>query len=131
MIIQDSKIYFREELNKVFNSSVHELTIIYLSHFLEKFIMVDKFQTDKKFFVRPNPVSGKSIFISFDGSDAKISEVNVFDVLGREIYKRNISLSGSSQEQIEIPIGNLQNGIYYARLIVNSKIVTEKFEVMR
>ncbi len=92
---------------------------------------VDESQAHKKFSVRPNPVSGMSIFISLDDLDAKISEVNIFDVLGREMYKQNIPLTGSSHEQIIIPIGNLHNGIYYARLIMNGKIVTEKFEVTR
>ena len=85
----------------------------------------------KKLSVRPNPASGRSIIVSFNGMNTEKVEVHIFDVLGREVYKRNLLLHGSINEQTEIPIGNLQNGIYYAKLIIDGKILTEKFEVMR
>jgi hypothetical protein len=78
------------------------------------------------FTIHPNPANGNSIIISFDSKEEN-AEVTIFDVLGREMLKRNIS----NQNRIEIPIRDLQNGIYYARVISGGKILTEKFEVMR
>ena len=54
--------------------------------------------------------------------------INIFDVLGREIYSKDIS---SGIAQIEVPITHLQNGIYYLKLTSGGKILTQKFEVMR
>ena len=51
----------------------------------------------------------------------------IFDVLGRELYKKNIFGANNA----EIPIGNLQNGIYYARVSAGGKIITQKFEILR
>jgi len=78
------------------------------------------------FTIHPNPANGNSIIVSFNGQSEQ-SEIIIFDVLGREMMKRNIS----NQNSIEIPIRDLQNGIYYARLVSNGKILTQKFEVMR
>ena len=83
--------------------------------------------TDFSFRVRPNPASGNSIMITIKGRNAEKGELHIFDVLGREVYKQNSIIEANS----EIPIRNLQNGIYYARLNIGGKILTEKFEVMR
>ena len=77
--------------------------------------------------IRPNPANGNSIFISFTQAEEENFEVQIFDVLGRELYKRTIIGSNTA----EIPIRNLQNGIYYARITCGAKIVSEKFEVVR
>ncbi|MDP4231509.1 MAG: T9SS type A sorting domain-containing protein [Bacteroidota bacterium] len=80
--------------------------------------------------IRPNPASGSSIILSFGTAQELNTTLSIFDVLGREVSKRSISLSEGKAE-IEIPIRNLPNGIYYARITVNRKILTEKFEVLR
>ena len=77
--------------------------------------------------VRPNPVTGNSVFISFSADKEKITEIQIFDVLGRVLYKQHIS----GQNTAEIPIRNLQNGIYYARILSDGNIVSEEFEVVR
>jgi hypothetical protein len=79
-----------------------------------------------KFSVFPNPAPGNSILLSFESEHVN-AEIKIFDVLGREMLKRNIS----NQNRIEIPIQDLQNGIYYARVVSGGKIFTEKFEVKR
>lgn len=79
------------------------------------------------FSIRPNPVRGNSLLLTVDKPIVESTEIKIFDVLGREIYKRNIF----NESSFQIPIGNLQNGIYYARLNIGGKIKTEKFEVIR
>jgi hypothetical protein len=80
--------------------------------------------------IRPNPAGGSSIILTIGTPDAENAEVQIFDLLGREMYKKNI-LPQANESRIEIPIGSLQNGIYYARVIIGGKTMTEKFEVMR
>ena len=90
---------------------------------------VEVIQPYKLLSLRPNPANGNSIILTFDAL-AENTEVSIFDVLGREMYKRNV-IPQSSQTQIELPIGNLQNGVYYARVTLNGRVITEKFEVLR
>ncbi|MFI5262896.1 MAG: T9SS type A sorting domain-containing protein [Candidatus Kapaibacterium sp.] len=80
--------------------------------------------------IRPNPASGNGILLTLGSLSSDMAEIHIFDLLGREMWKKNIP-SQETQSQIEIPIGNLQNGIYYARVSAGGKTVTEKFEVMR
>jgi len=81
----------------------------------------------ENFSIRPNPANGNSIILSMQQS-SESAEITIFDVLGREVYKRNIP---SLPSQFEIPISQLQNGTYYARISSQGRIVSEKFEVMR
>ncbi|MEP7235362.1 MAG: choice-of-anchor D domain-containing protein, partial [Ignavibacteriota bacterium] len=78
--------------------------------------------------IRPNPVKGNTIILTFSSSASEKAEIQIFDLLGKEFYKQNIS-AGTSQ--LEIPVGHLQNGIYFARVTIDGKTVSEKFEVMR
>jgi hypothetical protein len=80
--------------------------------------------------IHPNPASGNSIIVSLGPSVDGTAEIHIFDLLGREMYKKDI-LPDAKDSQLEIPIGNLQNGIYYARVTIGGKTVTEKFEIMR
>ncbi|MDP4230872.1 MAG: choice-of-anchor D domain-containing protein, partial [Bacteroidota bacterium] len=78
--------------------------------------------------VHPNPSSGRSIILAFDNDQAGENvNVRIFDVLGREEYNRNLFM----QNEIEIPVMNLQNGIYYAQFTRRGRIYTKKFEIMR
>jgi hypothetical protein len=78
------------------------------------------------FSVRPNPVSGNSIILTFPANSEK--SLVIFDMLGREMLRREIA---SSVTEMEIPIGQLENGIYYARINYGGTVLTRKFEIMK
>jgi plastocyanin len=80
------------------------------------------------FSIRPNPASGYSAICFFSVPLDGNTTLAIFDVLGREMYKQNV-LSGVSN--IEIPIRNLSQGIYYVRLTSETGTLTEKMEVAR
>ena len=80
------------------------------------------------FSIYPNPASGNSVVCSFNESLQSNATLSIFDVLGREVYKQNV-LSGISQ--LEIPIRNLSQGMYYVRLTSESGVMTQKMEVAR
>ncbi len=80
------------------------------------------------FEVRPNPAFGNSVLVTFSALQESKSTLNVFDVLGREVFKKDI-LSGTSQ--LEIPVRNLLPGVYYVRLTSESGVLTKKMEVVR
>ncbi len=81
-----------------------------------------------KFTIQPNPVSGNSVIISFASPQGNKASLSVYDILGREVYSKNI-LSGDTK--FEIPIANFSNGTYYARLVSGSNFATQKFEIAR
>jgi hypothetical protein len=88
---------------------------------------VEILSRDPIFFIHPNPANGNSIVLSFSEDQKVNAEVAIYDVLGREVYKRNIF----GEHSIEIPIQGLSNGIYHARVSSGGEILTEKFEVRR
>ena len=76
----------------------------------------------------PNPVSGNSIFVSLSKSLASSAALTIYDVLGREVYRRDIS-GGTSG--LEIPVQKLTSGLYYLRFTSDNQIKTQKFKVSR
>jgi hypothetical protein len=84
-------------------------------------------QTTAVFSILPNPATGNAIIVSLAGISAVNAELKIFDVLGRELIVRDFI----GKDQIEIPIRNLHNGIYYAQVSIGGKVLTQKFEVTR
>jgi plastocyanin len=78
---------------------------------------------DNSFTIRPNPANGNSVIVTFSAGQEN-SSLNVFDVLGREVYKKEIQ---SGVSQIQIPIQNLSEGTYYVRLTSTSGTVSQSF----
>jgi hypothetical protein len=69
--------------------------------------------------VYPNPFE-VSTTIAVEGAEFDELEVQVFDLLGRQVaYKRTFSTS-----QIELTKGNLQTGMYVYRLIGDDKLIS-------
>ena len=79
------------------------------------------------FSIRPNPVSGNSITITFPEASGKNRILAIYDVLGREMYNAEIS---DGVSEYEAPVGNLSEGIYYSRLSSGTVVLSEKFVKM-
>ena len=76
------------------------------------------------FSIRPNPVSGNSITITFPEANGKNLTLAFYDVLGREMYKANMP---NGAGEYEAPVWNLTEGIYYAQLSSGTIVQSEKF----
>ena len=76
------------------------------------------------FSIRPNPVSGNSIWVTFPDAAGKGMTLAIYDVLGREIYKAEVA---EGAEEIEASVVHLSEGIYYARVASGNTVVTERF----
>src|SRR5207244_4269446 len=70
--------------------------------------------TDMPFSIHPNPASGNSIIVSMPSALEAKATIIIFDVLGRELLRKEI-IAGS--KNVEIPIGKLPDGSYFARFI--------------
>ncbi len=83
---------------------------------------VENLLTSQSFTIHPNPASGNSVIVNFPSQEK--ATLIMFDVLGREVYKRDI-LSGISQ--IEIPVHGLSEGVYYMQMNSSAGSVTQRF----
>ena len=79
------------------------------------------------FSIHPNPVTGNSVVISFTSPQQNRSDLQIFDLLGKEVYKIHLE---QGITQIEIPIRNLPKGLYFARLVSGNAVSTQKFEIL-
>jgi hypothetical protein len=70
----------------------------------------------------PNPSSG---MINFQGLDAKVNRVEVYDVSGKTV-KTQLNFSGNS-----LDLGNLQNGMYFVNLQTDKGVLNKKILVRR
>jgi len=76
----------------------------------------------------PNPASGYAVMAAFPSALKKKSALTVTDVLGRELYKKEILINSL---KTEIPISNFPAGIYYVLLSSEDGVMSQKLEVVR
>jgi len=79
------------------------------------------------FSIHPNPATGRSVIVSFASPQESKATLQVYNILGREVFKTDI-LHGISE--IEVPVRNLPRGTYFARLVSGNSVSTQKFEIM-
>ena len=91
---------------------------------VEKSDAIKEIPKNLNFSVHPNPASGNEILVQFSEPVEKNSKLIIFDVLGKELFQTQIPEGAT---EYELPIGNLLEGIYYARLSSELEVVTEKF----
>lgn len=80
------------------------------------------------FNVRPNPASGNFATVSFSLPEKNKATINIYDLLGRELYKREIK-QGSAE--FELPLSYLPRGVYHVRLTSDGVVMTQKLEVLK
>ncbi len=80
------------------------------------------------FSVRPNPASGNSAMVTFTMPGKQSASLNIYDLLGREVFKVNLRQASG---EIEIPIGYLPRGVYQVRITADDVVLTQKLEVVR
>jgi plastocyanin len=78
--------------------------------------------------INPNPASGNMVEVTFPFALVKRSALGIRDVLGRELYHKDID-AGSGVAAV--PITNLTTGIYYIQLDTENGVITQKLEVVR
>jgi len=66
----------------------------------------------------PNPIgSGQNVFVNISSQNISDCEVEVFNVLGKVVYSKTYS---GKESLIEIPCGNISQGIYLIKLSTSS-----------
>ncbi len=82
---------------------------------------VNELDLNVKLNIFPNPVEAEYFTIS---SDIKMESVQVFDVMGREIYNE---VFNSSQNKVDVVVGNQLHGVYLVRVgLSNNKVAVQK-----
>ena len=76
-------------------------------------------ETNELLFVEPNPAV-EQININYSGDFDKVLFTSVYDLYGKSVYFNEVYSS-------TIPIVNIQDGIYYLQLVLESGIIVRKF----
>lgn len=76
--------------------------------------------------IYPNPLSGGTLRFNMGSEAAKLSwKLEILDALGRILVARSISAGENNWEVAEL--ANLQTGVYVAKLMSDSHLVTKRF----
>lgn len=88
-----------------------------------------KFSTRAKIY--PNPASTESVLeLSLD-HPANL-QYQIIDLMGAVVYQSEKTSENKTTELFNIPVGKLQNGLYFVRILANEKaIYTKQFVVAR
>ncbi len=78
------------------------------------------------FTVFPNPSTGR-VNIMCDGGTERISEISIYNTLGKEVYRANGE--GSNGNFYSIDLSDLSKGIYFVRCNFASGIITRKISL--
>ena len=88
---------------------------------------ISQLQSDiSTFEIYPNPITDNNLTVVFDNSSS-ISELNIFDVTGKNIYNEIFNSKGFQAKSINLP--NLNNGIYIVSLSSKGSIFQKKLVV--
>ena len=88
---------------------------------------ISQLQSDiSTFEIYPNPITDNNLTVVFDNSSS-ISELNIFDVTGKNIYNEIFNSKGFHAKSINLP--NLNNGVYIVSLSSKGSIFQKKLVV--
>ena len=82
-------------------------------------------EVDISFSSYPNPASG-DFFIKFSGNEGMDFNVVVYNVLGAEVMKRNLS-NGTNK----LNVASLNNGVYFYSIVTGNEIIETKKLIVR
>ena len=75
--------------------------------------------------VYPNPAT-EFLKINFSSSKFGDATISIYNIFGQEIKKQKVKIEKGTTE-IEMPIDNLSEGMYFCNLIIDSKRSSLKF----
>jgi hypothetical protein len=84
---------------------------------------------ERKLSLFPNPVREGNLTISFGDEFANVSSVQVYNSLGSLVSQ--FRPETSSLSTMQIPTGNLSNGVYFVRIKTSTDELVRKFNVAR
>lgn len=81
--------------------------------------------------VAPNPVTGNTLGLRIDAKKGFDAKLLVVTATGQVVFENAALNISSGETSIELPLNNLQNGLYFAVLRNNEGQSVRKFSVMR
>mgnify|MGYP001282799073 FL=1 len=88
---------------------------------------ISQLQSDiSTFEIYPNPITDNNLTVVFDNSSS-ISELNIFDITGKNIYNEIFNSKGFQAKSINL--SNLNNGVYIVSLSSKGSIFQKKLVV--
>jgi hypothetical protein len=93
-------------------------------------LKVANYISSKQFTIHPNPVSGGSIIVDLTLTKPEQIDIEIFDVLGREVMYLGSKMFSSGKQTIELALQALSPGVYYVRLPSEEGILTKKLQIL-
>ncbi|MEI8134612.1 MAG: choice-of-anchor D domain-containing protein [bacterium] len=119
-------IEFQTDLEPSFKHSVKDKSLITAQATPKAGV---KQGTETNFSIRPNPVNGNYVTMTLASeSPTESRSYSVYDVLGREMLHSTIPVG---QNEIQIPIQTLAEGMYYVRLSAGGATESRSFTKVR
>lgn len=81
--------------------------------------------------IYPNPVAGNSIFFEFPELPEENTVIEIFDIAGKLILRKNINGFSGDYLNLEVPIHSISNGIFLAKITSRTIIRTQKVIINR
>lgn len=88
---------------------------------------VQELSDSDKFSIYPNPASNK-INIQSTMISHQTTTLEIFDLQGKKMTEKQIPVS---TEEFEINVSTLQSGIYFCRLLVENKSISQKLVILK
>ena len=80
---------------------------------------------DETVSVYPNPVRHEPLIVEVNGKSGAMVKIDLINTLGQSVYEGEFQ-TGTETVQQEIPLQNLADGIYIAKINVGNTLITKK-----
>jgi hypothetical protein len=74
----------------------------------------------------PNPTEDR-INVMITSPLSTSAQIKIFDIMGREVYNANNQVLVQGQNQLTVPVQNLESGNYTIHLLMDSQAITAPF----
>ena len=93
---------------------------MYMVQEINRLIVKVKWAHTSNIKIHPNPTSD---FINFEVNNLELSSVSIFNILGKNVLNQNKIINN------RINISNLNQGVYFVKLIVQNKSIVKRIIV--
>lgn len=83
--------------------------------------------------IYPNPNNGEMMFVNVNEVPTDLDRVliDIYDVAGKRIVSEQLATTGGSNLNVQMPLSNLNSGMYIVNIIVGDAVYTERLTVTK
>jgi hypothetical protein len=83
--------------------------------------------------IYPNPNNGEMMFVNVNDVPANVDRVlvDIYDLAGKRIVSEQLATTGSANFNVQMPLSNLNSGMYIVNIVVGDEVYTERLTVTK